>query len=112
MKDKVILKNNIYIKNIKEKIGNFTIPCTFIDYKNNDTIQVYLDDKNKEKLNDENEIYGKIDCFIVIPEFVFNYFTVKISNTICLNNKVMIMIKIYVIIWNIKINKLMILKLR
>ena len=42
--------------------------------------------KIKKKLNDGNEIYGKIDCFIVVPEFVFNYFTVKISNTNGLNN--------------------------
>ena len=42
MWDNVILKNSIYIKNMKDKNGNFTIHCIFKDYKNTEIIEVII----------------------------------------------------------------------
>ena len=64
--DKVILKNKIYFLGKK---GNFSIPCIFIEYKTNESIKVYLNDKYKDKISIVNEICHKIECFIVVPEF-------------------------------------------
>ena len=77
MWDKVILKNKINYKNLKENNGKFSIPCIFIEYKNNESIKAYLNDKYKDIYNMENEICGNIECFIVVPEFVYNYFLNK-----------------------------------
>ena len=78
MWDKVILKNKIYIKNSKVKNGNFTIPCIFKEFKKNEIINVILNSGFKEIFNNQIGINGNIDCFIIIPEFVFNYFSKKI----------------------------------
>ena len=86
MWDKVIFKNCIYCKNKKEKNGSFCIPCIFLEYKNNETIKVNVNDNFTEKLNNENIICGHIDCFIIVPEFVYNYYSNKQMNLNITNN--------------------------
>ena len=72
------LNNNIYIKNKNDiqKSGEFIYPCNFKESVNTDTVKIYFEidigffEKNIDYLVD-------IDCLIIIPEFVYNYFLLK-----------------------------------
>ena len=59
----VIFQIHVFLKNIR---------------KNNEIINVILNSGFKEIFNNQIGINGNIDCFIIIPEFVFNYFSKKI----------------------------------
>ena len=86
MWDNFSFEANIYFKNKKEKDGSFSIPCIFLEYKNNETIKVIISDNFKEKLNNENIILGNIECFIIVPEFVYNFYNNKHMKLNDINN--------------------------
>ena len=76
----IIINNGIYIKNIKEKKSSFSLPCIFNQFINEDVIKVSFPSKINEIFNLKNEILLNIECGIIVPEFVFNYFTNKVKN--------------------------------
>ena len=74
--NKLKLNNDIYLKNNKDIKGEFIYPCIFKQYVNNNTIKINFEidispfEKNKDYKVD-------IDCLIIIPEMVYNYFVIK-----------------------------------
>ena len=81
----MILNNNIYFKNKKDKKGEYLYPCIFKDFINNETIKINfeLDINNEYRKNKELNI--NIDCLIIIPEFVYNYYIIKINKNQIVN---------------------------
>ena len=75
MWDKVTLKNNIYFKNIKEKKGNYIYPCKFKEYINNENIKVSFEVNINNNFRKDQEIIGNVECYIIIPEFLYNYYS-------------------------------------
>ena len=77
----LIKRNNIYEKNNKDKKGDYIYPCIFQDYSNSDTIKILFEiDINPEFVKNKNILY-KLDCFIIVHKFVFNYFIIKNNKT-------------------------------
>lgn len=76
----LIIRNNIYIKNDKDKKGAFTYPSLFNKYKNNDIINIVIKANISKDLIKDMEINVDINTCILVPEFVFNYFIIKFSN--------------------------------
>ena len=77
----LIKRNNIYEKNNKDKKGDYIYPCIFQDYSNSDTIKIIFEiDINSEFVKNKNILY-KLDCFIIVHKFVFNYFIIKNNKT-------------------------------
>ena len=65
-------------------IINYSLFYIFQDYSNSDTIKILFEiDKNSEFLKNKN-ILCKLDCFIIVPEFVYNYCIIK-------NNKIQVL---------------------
>ena len=65
-------------------IINYSLFWFFQDYSNSETIKNLCDiDINSEFLKNKN-ILCKLDCFIIVPEFVYNYFIIKNNKTIIL----------------------------
>ena len=78
--DNLFLKNDIYFKNKKEENGEYYYPCLFRDYINTETVKLAFEiDINKE-FQRNNEINCNINSLILVPEFVYNYFIIKIKN--------------------------------
>ena len=81
----LIIRNNIYEKNNKDKKGDYIYPCIFQEYSNSETINIFFEiDINSEFLKNKN-ILCKLDCFIIVSEFVYNYFILKNDKTQVLN---------------------------
>ena len=75
----IVLINNIYVRNPTDKNGFYSYPCLFKNYINNETINVQFTIDINDNFRKLKEIQANINCFIIIPEFVFNYFVNKNS---------------------------------
>ena len=70
----LIKRNNVYEKNNKDKKGDHTYPRIFQDHSNSETTKIIFEiDINSEFLKNK-KILCKLDCFIIVPEFAYNYF--------------------------------------
>ena len=76
MWDKTTIRNNIHFKNMKDKKGNYIYPCKFKEYVNNENIKAIFEIKINNFYNIDKEIIGNIECFIIVPEFVYNYYSI------------------------------------
>ena len=84
--NKLILKNEIYIKNTQEKKGEFLYPCIFQNYINTETIKISFEIDINNQFKKDTAIFCNLDCLIIIPEFVYNYFIIKNKRNIFFNN--------------------------
>ena len=82
MNDKILLLNNLKeiiftTKIIKDKKGDYIYTCIFQVYSNSDTLKIFYEiDINTEFVKNKN-ILCKLDCFIIVPKFGYNYFIIK-----------------------------------
>lgn len=73
----MIIRNNVYYLNDKEKNGAFIYPSLFKNYKNNDVINIVIQVNISKDLLKNMEINADINTYILVPEFVFIYFIIK-----------------------------------
>ena len=76
MWDKTTIRNNIHFKNMKDKKGNYIYPCKFKEYVNNENIKAIFEININNVYNIDEEIIGNLECFIIVPEFVYNYYSI------------------------------------
>ena len=63
----------------------YSLFCIFQDYSNSETKKILLEiDMNSEFLKNKN-ILCKLDCFMILSEFVYNYFISKNNKAKVLN---------------------------
>ena len=78
--NKLFLNNNIYVKNKKNEQGEYLYPCIFKEYINTETVKLVFEiDINKE-FERNKEINCNMNNLNLVPEFVYNYFIIKIKN--------------------------------
>ena len=75
----IILKNNIYSKDKNKNYGSFQYPCVFVKYISSDVIEVNFEINIKDLFKLNKSIKVDISCAIIIPEFVYNYYKIKIN---------------------------------
>ena len=72
------------LKILKKKKSYFCF--VFKKFINEEIIKVYLSSTINDVFSINNEILVHIECCIIVPEFVFNYFTNKAENELVKND--------------------------
>ena len=81
----MILNNNINFKNKKDKKGEYLYQCIFKDFINNETIKINFELAINNEHRKNKELNINIDCLIIIPEFVYNYYIIKFNRNQIVN---------------------------
>ena len=76
------LYNNYYIKDLKAKQHNFSVPVIFLNYPSDSICRVKISINNIQQFKKGDIIDVEYTCLRIIPEFVFNYFILKDNNNI------------------------------
>ena len=79
---KTELKNGIYIKSKDNKNGDYCIPCLFDSYVSEDLIKIKFGFNINEYFIKDKIIKTNINCCIIIPYFVYNYFLSKYESNL------------------------------
>ena len=85
LSDAIKLNNNFYIRDMKAKQHNFSIPVIFLNYSSDSICRVKIS-INKFQIFKKGDIIDvEYTCMRIMTEFVFNYFILKGDTNVPVN---------------------------